>query len=163
MTDRRNFLISAALLSASACSGPIRATRQGKPGLNTAIPPDGLNLNAMMQPVQATSVLQDPDWFIWGGGMVRTADGMCHGFFARWPRKAGFNAWVTHSEIIRATSPDPLGPWTMIGPVFDRRAGFWDADNLKQLEERMLVALSGEETERLQIAIGAHWRERTHA
>ncbi|MCY7356806.1 MAG: glycoside hydrolase family protein [Rudanella sp.] len=130
MTDRRNFLISAALLSASACSGPIRATRQRKPGLNTAIPPDELNLNAMMQPVQATSVLQDPDWFIWGGGMVRTADGVCHGFFARWPRKAGFNAWVTHSEIIRATSPDPLGPWTMIGPVFDRRAGFWDADNL---------------------------------
>ncbi|MEZ0483084.1 glycoside hydrolase family protein [Fibrella aquatica] len=131
MTDRRNFLISAAaLLSATACSGRIRAIGSSKTGMGLAISPDTLNLNAMMQPVQAQSVLSDPDWFIWGGGMVRTADGVCHGFFARWPRKEGFNAWVTHSEIVRATSSDPLGPWTMVGPVFDRRAGFWDADNL---------------------------------
>ena len=83
-----------------------------------------------MRPVEARSVLRDPDWFIWGGGVVKTNDGQYHLFFARWPKREGFNAWVTHSEIARATSRSPLGPWTVHGPVFGRRPGFWDADNL---------------------------------
>jgi hypothetical protein len=91
---------------------------------------DDLDLHRLMRPVETRSVLRDPDWFIWGGGIVRTADGLCHGFFARWPKREGFNAWVTHSEIAYATSRDPLGPYTLHGPVFERRPGFWDADNL---------------------------------
>lgn len=128
--NRRNFLLSTAALSAATCSRYLMAGTLGLAHKVFEVEPDTLNLNAMMQPVQERSVLRDPDWFIWGGGMVRTADGLCHGFFARWPRKEGFNAWVTHSEIVYATSADPLGPWTMAGPVFERRAGFWDADNL---------------------------------
>ena len=99
----------------------------GRAGASTG---DDLDLHGLMRPVEDRSVLRDPDWFIWGGGIVRTADGVCHGFFARWPKKQGFNAWVTHSEIFHATSPDPIGPYTVHGPVFGRRPGFWDADNL---------------------------------
>ena len=120
-TDRRTFL-------ASTAGWMLIGPRLAGSGRN--LMPDVLNLNAMMQPVQERSVLRDPDWFIWGGGCVRTPDGQYHLLFARWPRKEGFNAWVTHSEIAHASSSDPLGPWTVTGPVFARRPGFWDADNL---------------------------------
>lgn len=99
--------------------------------------PDTLDLNALMQPIESRSVLRDPDWFIWGGGCVkapgrRSEDGQYHMLFARWPKKEGFNAWVTHSEIAHATAADPLGPWTVTGRAqgMKQRLGFWDADNL---------------------------------
>lgn len=118
--NRRHFLeTSFSLLLGTALAG--RAT---------AGTGDALDLHRLMRPVEARSVIRDPDWFIWGGGTVRTADGTCHLFVARWPKREGFNAWVTHSEIAYATSPDPLGPYTVHGPVFEPRPGFWDADNL---------------------------------
>lgn len=128
--DRRDFLssvgsVAAASLLLASCSA--RATGAGRKITTPA--PDTLNLNAMMQPIEQRSVLRDPDWFIWGGGCVK-AGKTYHMLFARWPKKEGFNAWVTHSEIAHATAPDPLGPWTVTGPVFERRAGFWDGDNL---------------------------------
>lgn len=126
MTDRRTFLTATAGLFLTGCA----STRAAQGSVPAAVSPDTLNLNVLMQPVQARSVLSHPDWFIWGGGIVRTADGICHLFVARWPKKEGFNAWVTHSEIVRATAPDPLGPYTMQEPIFGRRPGFWDADNL---------------------------------
>lgn len=83
-----------------------------------------------LQPVPAHGVLRDPDWHIWGGGVVRTDDGVYHLLVARWRREHGFNAWVTHSEIARATAPNPGGPYTMQGTVIGRRNdGGWDAHN----------------------------------
>jgi hypothetical protein len=119
---RRDFLAATTGLLLVGCAARANVPRQGNV-------PDTLNLNAMMQPLETRSVLRDPDWFIWGGGCVKTADGMYHLIFARWPKKEGFNAWVSHSEIAHATSNDPLGPWTVTGPIFGRRPGFWDGDN----------------------------------
>lgn len=127
MTDRRTFLASTAglLLTGCASANRIPANRNA---LQKPIP-DTLDLNALMQPIEQRSVLRDPDWFIWGGGCVK-AGNTYHMLFARWPKKEGFNAWVTHSEIAHATAPDALGPWTVTESVFERRPGFWDADNL---------------------------------
>jgi hypothetical protein len=90
-----------------------------------------LNLNAMMQPLEKHAVLRSDDWFIWGGGIVKK-DRVYHMLFARWEKKHGFNAWVTHSEIAYATSKSPLGPWEVHGRALgmEQRKGFWDADNL---------------------------------
>jgi hypothetical protein len=120
---RRDFLAATTGLLLVGCAARANVPRQGNV-------PDTLNLNTMMQPLETRSVLRNPDWFIWGGGCVKALDGTYHMLFARWPKKEGFNAWVTHSEIAHATAPDPLGPWTVTGPVFARRPGFWDADNL---------------------------------
>jgi hypothetical protein len=115
---RRTFIERSSLLMLS--------TALGQPGGR------GLDLHALLRPVQAHSVLRSPDWFIWGGGMVRTPDGTCHLLFARWEKKHGFNAWVTHSQIAYATAPDPLGPFQVQGTALgmEKRPGFWDADNL---------------------------------
>jgi hypothetical protein len=121
--NRREFLASTAALLLAG-NGPWRFA--SKPAADT------LNLAALLRPVEPRSVLRDPDWFIWGGGCVKAPDGTYHLLFARWPKKEGFNAWVTHSEIAHATSRSPLGPWTVQGTArgMERRPGFWDADNL---------------------------------
>jgi hypothetical protein len=91
-----------------------------------------MDFSKMMQPIEKRSMLYSDDWFIWGGGMVKTGDGVCHMLFARWEKKHGFNAWVTHSEIAYATANDPLGPWKVHGSALgmEPRKGFWDGANL---------------------------------
>ncbi len=86
--------------------------------------------SSQLQPVPPCGILRDPDWHIWGGGVVRSADGEYHMLVARWPRARGFNAWVTHSSIARASSPSPGGPYTLRDDVIGPRPGdWWDADN----------------------------------
>ncbi|MGI9470785.1 MAG: glycoside hydrolase family protein [Rubripirellula sp.] len=86
-----------------------------------------LNFESMVQPVPSTSKFIDDDYYIWGGSMVRAADGTCHLLYSRWPRKLGHNAWVTHSEIARAVSNDPLGPYRHVDIALPARGkAFWD-------------------------------------
>lgn len=93
-----------------------------------------LDFTKLLQPVQKRSVLRDPAWFYWGGGMVRTRDGVCYMLVARWPQEKGFNAWVTHSEVAYATARHPLGPYEYKSTALARhdktRVGKWDYDNL---------------------------------
>ena len=58
------------------------------------------------------AVLKNPDYNIWGATMVRTEDGTCHLFYARWPFKSGFRGWLKESEIAYATAKLPTGPYT---------------------------------------------------
>ncbi len=88
-----------------------------------------LNLRAMIRPAPAHAALRMADYVTWGGSMTRTADGICHFYFSRWPRSLGHKAWVTHSEVAYATAPDPLGPYEFQGICLGRREqGLWDAD-----------------------------------
>jgi hypothetical protein len=80
-----------------------------------------------IRPVPSNAILSSPDYYIWCGSMVRAPDGRCHLFYSRWPRKAGFNAWVTHSEIAHATALSPLGPYTHLDVALPARGEqFWD-------------------------------------
>lgn len=51
-------------------------------------------------------------------------------FHSRWPEKAGFEAWVTHSEIAYAVADNPLGPFHHVATVWTCRDGAasWDSD-----------------------------------
>lgn len=74
-----------------------------------------------------TACFSHPDYHIWCGSMVRDPGGLCHLFYSRWPREAGFNAWVSHSEVAHAISESPGGPYVhqdVALPV--RGAAFWD-------------------------------------
>jgi hypothetical protein len=88
-----------------------------------------LNFAQCIQPPPRHAVLRLDDWFVWGASMIRTANGICHMLFARWPKEHGFNAWATHSEIAHATARDPLGPYHVQGVALGARPGAWDADN----------------------------------
>jgi hypothetical protein len=86
-----------------------------------------MNLNARLQPVPRKAVFGLDDWYVWGGSMTRTKDGICHLFYARWPRWEGFSAWVTHSEIAHAVAEHPLGPYHHQDTALPARGdAYWD-------------------------------------
>ena len=82
---------------------------------------------AMIGPVPAHAKFSDPEYYIWGGSMVRGDDGKYHLFYSRWPRRLGHNAWVTHSEIAHATADEPMGIFTHQDVALPARGReYWD-------------------------------------
>jgi hypothetical protein len=67
------------------------------------------------------------DWWVWCGSVVRGEDGYVM-YAARWPRELKFlPAYQSYSEIVRARSDRPQGPYSFDGVVLgDRGAGYWD-------------------------------------
>ncbi|MEM9235612.1 MAG: glycoside hydrolase family protein [Verrucomicrobiota bacterium] len=66
------------------------------------------------------------EWSIWGGSLVKGEDGLYHMFYSRWPKKLGWS-WVTDSEVARAVSKSPFGPFEHQEVVLPRRGKkFWD-------------------------------------
>jgi hypothetical protein len=85
------------------------------------------DFRAMLQPVPRSAKFADPAYNIWCGSAVKGDDGRYHMFYSRWPRSLGHQAWVTHSEIARAVSDSPFGPWEHVDVVLPPRgAPFWD-------------------------------------
>lgn len=80
-----------------------------------------------LEPLPLHASFSIPGYYVWCGSMVRDKQGLYHLFYSRWPRSAGFNAWVTHSEIARATSTNPLGPYCHEAVVLpERESRLWD-------------------------------------
>lgn len=69
-----------------------------------------------------------PGYWVWCGSVIRGEDGAYHLFAARWPKHVPFFAgYKLCSEIVRATSPTPEGPYTFQEVVLpDRGAAWWD-------------------------------------
>ncbi len=87
-----------------------------------------LDFASLLRPVPATGRFSDPDHHIWCGSMVEDGAGKWHLFYSRWPRSLGFQAWVSHSEIARAESDSPWGPFQPIDIALPARGrSFWDA------------------------------------
>jgi hypothetical protein len=80
-------------------------------------------------PVSENQVYRQAGWYVWCSSIVRDDNGLYHLFYSRWPEKEGFEAWVTHSEIARATCTSLEGPFTYAGIVFSRTEddSSWDA------------------------------------
>jgi predicted GH43/DUF377 family glycosyl hydrolase len=67
------------------------------------------------------------DYWIWCGSVIE-ADGKYHMFASRWSKNVDFGPyWVTNSEIVRAESDTPEGPYTFKEVVLQPRgAEYWD-------------------------------------
>jgi hypothetical protein len=92
-----------------------------------AAPAAAYDFPALMRPLPATARFTEPGFIVWCGSLVRDEAGTYHLFYSRWPEKLGHYAWVTHSEIARATSKHPLGPYRPAGVVLPARGReFWD-------------------------------------
>ncbi len=67
------------------------------------------------------------DYWVWCGSVIRGEDGLYHMFASRWPKKYPFFAGdCLFSEVVRAESPVPQGPYVFKEVVLPRRPGFWD-------------------------------------
>ena len=74
----------------------------------------------------SANIVADPDWYIWGGSVI-AENGKYHMFAERWPRKFGFNCWLTHAEIAHYVADKPEGPFRFAKTVLTGRGrGHWD-------------------------------------
>lgn len=67
-------------------------------------------------------------YWVWCGSAIRGEDGKYHLFASRWPKSFSFfNGYLAYSEIVRAVSDSPLGPYTFAEVVLSARGEtFWD-------------------------------------
>ncbi len=65
-------------------------------------------------------------WWVWCGSVIRGDDGQYHLFGARWPQHLRFlPAYQSYSEIARAVSDNPEGPYEFVEVVLADRGGEW--------------------------------------
>ncbi|MBT3380423.1 MAG: glycosyl hydrolase family 43 [Lentisphaerae bacterium] len=68
------------------------------------------------------------NYWVWCGSAIRGEDGRFHLFAARWPKHLPFfEGYQVYSEVVRASSDTPEGPYQFEEVVLpDRGAEFWD-------------------------------------
>ena len=90
--------------------------------------PDILFFKDRLQPLAKENIFKTEGYYNWCSSILKTKDGIYHLFYSRWPKKLGFDAWLTHSEVAHATSKTPAGPWEYKETVLTGRGkGHWDA------------------------------------
>jgi hypothetical protein len=74
-------------------------------------------------PAPPNGGFQMPGYWVWCGSVVQGGDGHYHMFASRWPNKKreSMAQWLFNSEIVRATSSTPEGPYVFQEIVFHRR------------------------------------------
>ncbi len=86
-----------------------------------------IDFTKLLKPVPHHAKFIDPDYFIWGGSMVKGDDEKYHLFYSRWKKEYGHNAWLTRSEIAHAIAETPTGPYKhhqVVLPLRDLK--YWD-------------------------------------
>lgn len=87
---------------------------------------DDLDLSALIEPADTSRFVRDNQYFNWCNSIIRDQQGTYHLFYSRWPKKFGFFAWLTHSEIAHATASQPDGPYNDAKTIMRARNGYWD-------------------------------------
>ncbi len=90
---------------------------------------NGAAFAARLQAAPVGSGFRMPGYWIWDGSVVKVGD-TYHLFAARWPKGHPFpEDYRWHSEIVRATAKNPLGPYTFQEVVIGKRdRAFWDSN-----------------------------------
>jgi hypothetical protein len=84
-------------------------------------------LAELLRPVPTSAVFRESGFNVWCGSPIRDVDGTYHLFYSRWPARLGHLAWVSHSEVARAVSASPLGPYRFAEVVLPPRdPALWD-------------------------------------
>jgi len=67
-------------------------------------------------------------YWVWCGSVIKGGDGRYHMFASRWPKDIAFHpGWMAYSEVVRAVSDTPEGPYTFEQVVLPARgAEYWD-------------------------------------
>ncbi len=90
-----------------------------------------MNLQALYQhmlPAPINGGFQMEGYWIWCGSVIRAEDNRYHMFASRWPKRYPMHpGWMLASEIVRAVSDKPEGPYTFAEIVLPARgAEYWD-------------------------------------
>lgn len=77
-------------------------------------------------PVPLNSGFQMPGFNIWCGSVIKGEDGRYYMFASRWPTGKGYS-WALDSEVVLASSDNPVGPYQFEDVVLPKRGTrYWD-------------------------------------
>lgn len=81
-----------------------------------------------LEPSIKNGGFQMEGYWVWGASVIRGEDGKYYAFASRWPKKYPFfNGYIFYSEVVRAVSDKPEGPFTFQEVVLKPRGSeFWD-------------------------------------
>jgi hypothetical protein len=118
-----------------------------------------------------------PGYFVWGGSLIKV-DNQYHLFASRWPtwEALGIKAsergnvsmlgnYRNHSEIVRAVSDNPLGPYEFVEVVVAGRGGdVWDGQmchnpKILKVDEKYVLYYIGRSPDHPERKIGYAWAE----
>ena len=87
-----------------------------------------LNLAARMLPAPRGGAFRMDDYWVWDGSVIKGDNGRYHMFASRWSKRVCFAPnWVACSEVVRAVSDTPEGPYHFVETVIKRRGPeYWD-------------------------------------
>lgn len=85
-----------------------------------------IGLSGVLAGLEPDNKFELPGWHVWCGSAVSGPDGRYYLLFSRWPERAGFESWVTHSEIAVAVSDRPAGPYRYLQTALGRTDKGWD-------------------------------------
>lgn len=87
-----------------------------------------LNLRERMLPVPKKGGFQMEGYWIWCGSVIRGEDGKYHMFASRWKKTQRMHpGWLLESEVVRAVSETPEGPYRYEETVLPPRGPqYWD-------------------------------------
>ncbi|HSU57039.1 MAG TPA: glycoside hydrolase family protein [Candidatus Dormibacteraeota bacterium] len=96
--------------TATADSAPLKEPRTLKGSLLPAVKNGGFRMD---------------DFILWCPSVIKVGVTF-HMFASRWPAQYGLAGWTSHSECVRATSTNLLGPYTFQEVVLQKRPDNWD-------------------------------------
>lgn len=86
-----------------------------------------MKLSDNMQPIPLNSGFKMEGYWVWCGSVIQGEDGRYHMFASRWPQSLPHHTWMFASEIVRAVSDTPIGPFQFEEVVLKPRgAKYWD-------------------------------------
>lgn len=85
-------------------------------------------LTQHMQPAPVGGGFEMEGYWVWCGSVIRAEDGRYHMFASRWPKRYPMHpGWLVASEVVRAVSNRPEGPYQFEEVVLPARgAQYWD-------------------------------------
>lgn len=112
-STRHAVAVAMVLLVAPSCKSVARA--------------EEIPLRARIQAAASGTGFRMDGYFVWCGSVIKVGD-TYHMFASRWPIETKFpDGYRTHSEIVRATSDRPEGPYGFQEVVIGKRGpGTWD-------------------------------------
>jgi len=129
-----------------------------------------------LEPVPKNAGFRLPGYFVWGGSLLKIDD-TYHLFASRWPtwEALGIDAgdrgnvsmlgnYRNHSEIVRAVSEDPLGPYEFVEVILSGRGNVWDGQmchnpKIVKIEDKYVLYYIGRYPDSPQRKIGYAWAE----
>lgn len=87
-----------------------------------------MNLKEMMLPAPRGGGFAMEGYWVWCGSVIQGEDGRYHMFASRWPKTQPMHpGWLLQSEIVRAVSDTPCGPYEFQEVVLPARGPqYWD-------------------------------------